>query len=222
MNEKSMISENLSTNEFQGMYGKFTINLQDQKEVNYYRISILLCAISFCLLLIQWVWIGPVFAWIWLVPMAISLGLLLKWIHIYIRALHNALITLWGLGCLGILALLFISGPNYMLSNLETRPLLEILIGPFFAALTGVGFKEFFCFRKPEAIGMTLFLPIGLLGHLLGVMNPSLVMTLLMFSAMLLLILSLRKFGSDPAIDIGDKSVFEYLKNQNLGPSSSI
>ncbi len=208
--------------EFQGMYGKFTISLEDQKEVNRYRVSILLCALSFCLLLIQWIYLGPNFAWLWLIPMAISLGLLLKWIHIYIRALHNVLKILWALGCLGILLLLVMFGPNEMLSSLESSPKLELIIGPFFAALTGVGFKEFFCFRRPEAIGMTILLPIGLLGHLLGIINPPFVMALMLLSSILFLILALRKFGSDPANDIGDKSVFEYLKNEDLKRSSSI
>ena len=35
---------------------------------------------------------------------------------------------------------------------------------------------------------------------------------LISLSAILLLILGARKFGMDPAADIGDKSVFEFLK----------
>ena len=45
-----------------------------------------------------------------------------------------------------------------------------LAVGPFFAALTGVGFKEFFCFRRPEAIGVTLLLPLALLGRLSGLL----------------------------------------------------
>ena len=40
-------------------------------------------------------------SWIWLVGLAIGIGLALKWIHIYISLLHKTLQILWGLGCLG-------------------------------------------------------------------------------------------------------------------------
>jgi uncharacterized integral membrane protein len=77
-----------------------------------------------------------------------------------------------------------------------------------------VGFKEFFCFGRPEAIGLTLLIPIALLGHLSGLMGGEVVMALLASAALLLLVLALRKFGMDAAADVGDKSVFTYLSNQ--------
>ena len=80
--------------------------------------------------------------------------------------------------------------------------------------MAGLGFKEFFCFQRLEAIGLTLFLPIALGSHILGILNNQSIMSLMLFSAILLLILSLRKFGMDPASDIGDKSVFEHLNRQ--------
>jgi len=77
-----------------------------------------------------------------------------------------------------------------------------------------VGFKEFFCFGRPEAIGLTLLIPTALLGHLSGLMGGEVVMALLTSAALLLLVLALRKFGMDAAADVGDKSVFDYLSNQ--------
>ena len=87
-------------------------------------------------------------------------------------------------------------------------------IGPFFAALAGIGFKEFFCFQRPEAIGVTLLLPIALVGQLTGLLNPVSSGTLLAVQSGLLLLLCLRKFPMPAAADVGDKSVFAHLKNR--------
>ena len=87
-------------------------------------------------------------------------------------------------------------------------------IGPLFAALTGIGFKEFFCFQRGEAIGLTLLLPLALLGHLLGLINPEVSAAMLTIAALLLVVLALRKFGMEAAADVGDKSVFAYLDGQ--------
>ena len=83
-----------------------------------------------------------------------------------------------------------------------------------FAALAGIGFKEFFCFRRPEAIGLTLLLPIALLGRLSGLLDPGVCLGLLTSAALLLVVLALRKFGVPAAADVGDKSVFAYLEQQ--------
>jgi uncharacterized integral membrane protein len=87
-------------------------------------------------------------------------------------------------------------------------------VGPLFASLAGIGFKEFFCFRRPEAIGLTLLLPVALLGHLSGLVAAPLAGRLLALAAGLLLLLCLRKFPMPAAADVGDKSVFAYLESQ--------
>ena len=63
------------------------------------------------------------------------------------------------------------------------------IIGPFFAALAGIGFKEFFCFRRPEAIGVTLLLPVALLGCLSGLLPAAATGSLMGLEAALLLVL---------------------------------
>ena len=198
----------------QGVYGKYRITKDDEIEVQRYRISILICGISFCGGIFHWLFFGPSLAWLWLIAMTVGLGLALKWIHIYLRPLHRALQILWAIGCLGF-GILFINvGGQNLLSSLASKPIWTIAIGPLFAALTGIGFKEFFCFRRLEAIGLTILVPLALLGHLIGVLQPGLVMILLICSAILLLVLSIRKFGMDAAADVGDKSVFNYLDRQ--------
>ena len=88
-------------------------------------------------------------------------------------------------------------------------------MGPFFAALTGVGFKEFFCFRRPEAIGVTLLLPAGPARSAdraaAGDLHP---LACSPSQAALLLVLCLRKFPMAAAADVGDKSVFTQLEQQ--------
>ena len=214
-------NERLLEPEFEGVYGRYKVTLADQKEVQFYRISVLICGVAFCGGISQWLILGPTYAWIWLVLMAISLGLALQWIHIYLRPLHNALKVLWALGCLGFLFIGLHEGTAMMLSIISKKPIWTLIVGPFFAALTGLGFKEFFCFQRIEAIGLTLLVPIALIGHLSGVLNQSIVIISLGFASVLLIMLAIRKFGMDLAADIGDKSVFEYLKNQKAASTAS-
>jgi uncharacterized integral membrane protein len=201
----------------QGMFGEFTITERDQREVLTYRLALSAVALGELALLVQWYRWGPALAWPWLLLMAAGLGLALLRIHIYLRPLHLALKAFWLLGCLGGLLLAFRVGPDQMLPVLARQPLWILAVGPFFAALAGVGFKEFFCFQRPEAIGVTLLLPLALLGRLAGVLGPELTMALLALQAGLLLLLCLRKFPMPTAADVGDKSVFEHLERQRRG-----
>jgi len=205
--------ESIEDLQFDGVYGKYTITLKDKKEVQLYRFSVLLCGTAFFIGLMQWILIGPGMAWIWLITMSIGLGLSLNWIHIYLRPLHKMLQFFWVAGFIGLIILSFYFGPKNLLSSLNNHSLFTLAIGPLFAALTGLGFKEFFCFRRPEAIGLTILVPCALLGHLSQLLKGEAVMTLLLISSFLLLTLALRKFGMDAGADVGDKSVFEYLDN---------
>jgi len=199
---------------FEGVYGPFSITGQDRREVLGYRLALLTTAIAQAALLAQWHWVGPDTLWPWLLPMAAGLGLALRWIHIYLRPLHRALQLFWLAGCVGFAALAWASGPGAMATSLAANGRWIWAIGPFFAALAGIGFKEFFCFRRPEAIGVTLLLPLALLGHLSGLLDASACGSLLAIEAVLLVVLTLRKFPMEAAADVGDKSVFAYLEGQ--------
>ena len=202
---------------FEGMFGTYTITERDRREVLGYRLSLTAVAVSLLALLLQWHQWGPALTWPWLLLMGAGLGLALQWIHIYLRPLHLALKLFWLLGCLGTLALAVRVGADALLPTLAAQPLWILAVGPFFAALTGIGFKEFFCFRRPEAIGVTLLLPVALLGRLIGVLTPETCGVLLTLAAGLLLLLCLRKFPMQAAADVGDKSVFEHLARQRAG-----
>ena len=200
--------------QFEGVYGPYTITSIDRREVQRYRISLLVAGLAMTAGLVHWWQFGDRWAWVWLVPLMAGLGLALHWIHIYLRPLHNALRLFWLTGCLGWGLLLMQAGPNEALTTLVEQPLWILAIGPLFAALAGIGFKEFFCFQRPEAIGLTLLLPIALLGRLVGIISTSLCAAFLLIAGLLMVLLALRKFGMEAAADVGDKSVFAYLDSQ--------
>jgi uncharacterized integral membrane protein len=200
---------------FEGVYGTFTITAADRREVLGYRLALTAVALAQLALLAQWRQIGPELLWPWLLVMAAGLGLALRWIHIYLVPLHRALQLFWLAGCLGGTVLALRAGPDAMLPTLVEQPLWILAVGPFFAALAGIGFKEFFCFRRPEAIGVTLLLPLALLGRLAGLLSVPATGSLLTAEGLLLLLLCLRKFPMPAAADVGDKSVFEHLKRQH-------
>ena len=204
---------------FEGVYGTYSITAADRQEVRSYRIALLITGLSLAAGVLQWWQTDSPWAWLWVLPMATALGLALRWIHIYLRPLHRALQLFWLLGCVGFLGLLISAGPQGMATALTSDGRWIWAVGPFFAALAGIGFKEFFCFRRPEAIGVTLLLPIALLGRLSGLLSTEVTATLLAIEAALLLVLTLRKFPMDPAADVGDKSVFAYLEAQRHSPN---
>lgn len=204
---------------FEGVYGTYSITETDRREVLGYRLALFAAAVAQAALLIQWQQLGGAWIWPWLLPLAAGVGLALRWIHIYLRPLHRALQWLWLVGCVGFLALLLRAGPQGMAEALTVDSRWIWAVGPFFAALAGIGFKEFFCFRRPEAIGVTLLLPMALLGRLSGLLSPEVTATLLAIEAALLLVLTLRKFPMDAAADVGDKSVFAYLEAQRHSPN---
>ncbi len=205
---------------FEGLFGAFTITAADRREVLSYRLALTALAVGQLGLLLQWHLAGPALLWPWLLPMAVGLGLALRWIHIYLRPLHRALQLCWLLGCLGALLLLQRTGVAGLGSTLVNQPIWILAVGPFFAALTGVGFKEFFCFRRPEAIGVTLLLPLALLGRLSGVLSAGSSGALLAVESVLLLVLCLRKFPMPAAADVGDKSVFLHLEAVRRGEAA--
>ena len=203
-----------SSNSIKGVYGDFIVTSNDKKEVLFYRISILFCGLFFSIGIAQWFTNGSNQIWIWLLGMSISMGLSLKWIHIYLRPLHKALTLFWLLGCMGFGILAYHFGLTNIIYGLRENPKSILLIGPLFASLTGIGFKEFFCFRRLEAIGITIFIPITLIGYLTEVANESFTFTMLVVSSLLLLIMGIRKFDLPAEADVGDKSVFDFLETQ--------
>jgi uncharacterized integral membrane protein len=206
---------------FEGVYGPYNITAEDEREVLGYRLALCIAAIAQAGLLLQWYQWGGAWLWPWLLPLLLGVGLALRWIHIYLQPLHQALQLLWLLGSVGFVALALRTGPAGMADAVAGQPAWIWAIGPFFAALAGIGFKEFFCFRRPEAIGVTLLLPLALLGALSGLLPAAASGTLMGVEATLLLVLTLRKFPMPAAADVGDKSVFMLMEQQRQSRSKS-
>ena len=55
-----------------------------------------------------------------------------------------------------------------VIQHVASNPAAVWLVGPFFAAVTGVAFKEGLCYGKAEAAGLFFVTPALLLGHLTG------------------------------------------------------
>jgi len=92
-------------------------------------------------------------------------------------------------------------------------------VGFTFAALTGIYFKEAFCFNRIETKFLTPLVPVLLLGHLTGVIPAIGEQLLLGIWAILFVVFALRKVVQPIPPDIGDKSVFAYLKEKRTAHS---
>jgi uncharacterized integral membrane protein len=199
---------------FEGAFGPYTITDADKRGVLIYRLSLLAGALSLLALVAVWwlqgqtsVWLTPLFF-----LMALSLGISLLTIHIYLRPLHRLLQLFWLVGT-GTAVVLTVQQAD-LLGTLVAQPANLWGIGFLFVALTGLYFKEAFCFRRSEAKLLTFLVPVLLLGHLTGGLPEGAKAALLVGWAGLFLIFALRKFSQTADADIGDKSVFDHLEQQ--------
>ena len=99
------------------------------------------------------------------------------------------------------------------MAEIYARPEHLWTVGCLFAALTGIAFKEGFCFDRAETKFLTPLMPIAIVGHMVGIFSVPMEKLLLGIWAVLLLMFASRKLTQNLADDIGDKSVFDYLKN---------
>lgn len=213
-----MTSPAVSPEIYQGHFGPFTITAADRREVLIYRSGLVLAAISFALGVGLLSVLGPqpivlqglavLYVLFWL-----GLGISLWKIHIYMRPLHLALQAFWVIGGLASLAVA-LQDPQPFFLTLYQQPLWILGVGFTFAALTGIFFKEAFCFDRFETKLLTPIVPGLLLGHLCGILPIGIEQGLLVAWAILFGVFALRKGIQDIPSDIGDKSVFEHLQQQ--------
>eukprot|EP00252_Welwitschia_mirabilis_P013645 TRINITY_DN2_c0_g2_i1.p1 TRINITY_DN2_c0_g2~~TRINITY_DN2_c0_g2_i1.p1 ORF type:complete len:294 (+),score=32.65 TRINITY_DN2_c0_g2_i1:109-990(+) len=206
---------------YQGMYGTWTVEDSDYREVLLYRGGLVTSALSFVL--------GASSAFLpdenpaklflqehldTFYALGVgSLGLSLILIHIYVTPLKRALQTFWTLGIIGSVVLSWnFAHPagkglvQYVIDN----PSAVWFIGPVFASLTGLVFKEGLCYGKPEAAILTLVIPTLLLSHLAGFLDNQSKQVLLGVWMALFIIFACRKFTQPVKDDIGDKSIFIF------------
>lgn len=200
---------------YQGQFGEFTITQSDRNGVVIYRTALLVAATCFAvgsgLVLI---WPNPIvyksLTWLFF-GFSVALGVSLLTIHIYMALLHRVLQVFWLIGSVTSLVLT-ISQTTPLAVTVYQQPPTIFGIGFIFAALTGIYFKEAFCFHRLETKVLTITAPLLLLGHLLGILPLTWERGLLAIWAVLFLVFAIRKVFQAIPPDIGDKSVFAYLQ----------
>jgi uncharacterized integral membrane protein len=208
---------------YQGQFGEFTITPSDRTGVMIYRAGLMVAAL--CFAIASWLVLvlgdtptvltvlTPLYMVFW-----VALGVSLITIHIYLAPLHRVLQIFWGIG--GIAAIvLALSGSEPLALFIYNHPITLLGVGFTFAALTGIYFKEAFCFNRFETKFLTPLVPMLLLGHLAGVLPLAWEQVLLGTWAGLFVVFALRKVVQPIPPDIGDKSVFAYLKEKRAAHS---
>ncbi|ESQ34044.1 hypothetical protein EUTSA_v10008446mg [Eutrema salsugineum] len=207
---------------YQGVYGPWTIEQSDVKEVILYRSGLVTAAGSFvaassAAFLPGDSWLSEVIRQnhdLFYLVGAGGLGLSLFLIHIYVTEIKRTLQALWALGVVGSLAsyaALARPASDNLVHYVVDHPSAVWFVGPLFAALTGLVFKEGLCYGKLEAGLLTFIIPSVLLGHLSGLMNDEAKLVLLGTWMALFVVFAGRKFTQPIKDDIGDKSVFTFM-----------
>lgn len=203
---------------YRGYYGEFTITEGDRRDVFLYRLGLAIAAGTFALgtilalTAVDQSWAQTLVSGLFVLFCG-GLGLSLAKIHIYLIPLHRLLQGFWLIGCGAAIACRLIF-PEPLLLTVFNQPQTLWGIGFLFAALTGIFFKEGFCFRRLETMILTPLVPFLLLGHLTGLLPLAIAQIGFGLWSLLFVIFAARKFSQLPADDIGDKSVFDYLKKQ--------
>ncbi len=203
---------------YQGQFGEFTITKDDRLGVIIYRAGLAIAALFFAigtalvlfkdnpnLQLIAFLYGG----------FSLALGVSLLSIHIYMVELHRLLQVFWAIGSISAIVFAF-SNSETLAQTVYNYPLTILGIGFTFAALTGIFFKEAFCFNRLETKILTPIVPLLLLGHMTNILPLEVEKALLAVWAVFFLVFAIRKSVQAIPPDIGDKSVFEYLKGQKL------
>jgi uncharacterized integral membrane protein len=212
------IIQNVEPEVYQGQFGEFTITESDRQGVIIYRTGLMVAALSFALgTLLVLSFAGytfvPVALNVLYICFSVGLAVSLLTIHIYLAPLHRALQAFWLIGTVAAIAIAFTQSEPLALAVYQ-QPITILGIGFIFAALTGIFFKEAFCFNRLETKLLTPLVPLLLLGHLFGILSVPLEQVLLGLWAALFVVFALRKAVQPIPPDIGDKSVFAYLKQQ--------
>eukprot|EP00244_Chara_vulgaris_P011011 TRINITY_DN5280_c0_g1_i3.p1 TRINITY_DN5280_c0_g1~~TRINITY_DN5280_c0_g1_i3.p1 ORF type:complete len:419 (+),score=45.22 TRINITY_DN5280_c0_g1_i3:170-1426(+) len=201
---------------YDGMYGSWSITETDRREVFLYRSGIVASCLAFTISSSAVLFPDDGTLRSLLDPLyglgTVGLGLALLLIHVYVAEIKRFMQILWGVGCLGSLALAVnYAGPSGepLVLYILHHPAAVWGIGPLFAALTALVFKEGLCYGKLEAGALVFVIPGFLLGHLAG-LDGSVKLVLLGAWVILFNIFAARKFTQPVKDDIGDKSIFIF------------
>ncbi len=212
------IMENTESKVYQGQFGEYTIDKNDRLGVIIYRAGLVIATVSFAiasnLIIAQGENTTALKAITYLFfTFSVGLAISLLTIHIYLSILHRVLQLFLLIGTIAAAIFTWQSSEPLAL-YVYNHPIALVGVGFTFAALTGIYFKEAFCFNRLETKFLTPIVPFLLLGHLLGILPNDMEQVLLALWTILFTIFTLRKIIQPIVPDIGDKSVFEYLKQQ--------
>ncbi|MFN6571818.1 DUF2301 domain-containing membrane protein [Dendronalium sp. ChiSLP03b] len=203
---------------YQGQFGEFTITQSDRTGVIIYRAGLMVAALSFAIGSALVLFNNNPSVFTVLTPLyacfSLALGVSLLTIHIYMASLHRVLQAFWAIGTIASVVLA-LSSSEPLAVTVYNQPITLFGLGFIFVALTGIYFKEAFCFNRLETKVLTVIVPLLLLGHLVGILPTQPEQILLGTWAILFLVFALRKTVQAIPLDIGDKSVFAYLKEQH-------
>jgi uncharacterized integral membrane protein len=206
---------------YKGQFGEFTVTTQDRRGVIIYRAALTIAAIALALAAILTLNESrdPRFETLITALFAIfcaGLGTSLWTIHIYLKPLHRFLQICWAIGCLSAISIALSSPQALPIAVAEPYALGLVGVGFVFIALTGLLVKEAFCFNRWQAKILALIIPSLLLGHWLNFLPLAAEKILLGSAAAIFLWFSLDKDFQAIPPDVGDKTVFEYLKQPQL------
>jgi uncharacterized integral membrane protein len=204
---------------YQGHFGDFQVTKRDRIGVVVYRGALLVAALAFAvgsILILRW---GPQIAVLnsltaLFLCFCAAMGVSLATIHIYMISLHRTLQIFWAIGT-GAALWIGIRSSEPLAAAIYNHPINLMAVGWIFVSLTGLFFKEAFCFNRLETKFLTFIAPVLLLGHWLQFLPMAAERSLLGAWAVLFLIFALRKVVQPIPPDIGDKSVFTYLEQKN-------
>ena len=144
---------------------------------------------------------------------AAGLGVALRLIHMYVDPIKKFMQSLYAVGLAGSVGVAALASQNdggSVPAYVVTHPAAVWAVGPMFAALTGVAFKEGMCYGKAECALLFFVIPATLLSHLTGLANEGVEKGLLGAWCVLIAVFAARKYTQEVKDDIGDKSVFIF------------
>jgi uncharacterized integral membrane protein len=147
------MTQQIVSETYQGQFGEFTIDKSDRLGVIIYRTGLAIAALSFAIgstLVLPNPHPGVFPA---LTPLFFcfcgALGVSLLTIHIYLAVLHRVLQIFWAIGTIAAVAIA-LSNSTPLAVTVYEHPITLLGVGFIFAALTGIYFKEAFCFNRFE------------------------------------------------------------------------
>ena len=137
-----------------------------------------------------------------------GLGCSLYLVHMYVGFIKRVMQTLYAVGMVGS-GVLAVTHAEPLPLYVAEHPLSILAVGPAFAALTGLAFKEGMCYGKFEAAALFFAAPTMCLTHLFGASEETQTVAVGVFVS-LLVVFAGRKFSQELKDDVGDKSIFMF------------